>query len=155
MYIGYCNPKSMQDFLHPTPTRKLPTSPAICVSKSSVTTVDGVGRAAVSILRKPEGLSYRPVRVSDAVVTQNRLFGEYKKILGEDGWTVERVSQEQQREQGYKFLEVGNHFLAFVFLVQSALWSNTATSYCGDYNDNEALGIQPVDVSQVVKASLQ
>ncbi|PRP79701.1 aldehyde reductase [Planoprotostelium fungivorum] len=42
--------------------------------KSSVTTTDGVGRAVVSILRNPDGLSYRPLHISDAVITQNQLF---------------------------------------------------------------------------------
>ncbi|PRP73512.1 hypothetical protein PROFUN_02521 [Planoprotostelium fungivorum] len=105
--------------------------------KLSATTLAGVGKAVVGVLRNPTRITTEPLR--------NQLLEEYKRQTGEEGYTVRHVDLEQHRLGGLKLLKEGNR-MGGLFLIQATLWSGTTAGYWGENNDNEKVGLQQIPI---------
>lgn len=67
--------------------------------KQSSTTLNGVGKVVVHVLKNPQPALNRVIKVSELAWTQNELLDVLKKKLGGDGWEISNVSMETVQEK--------------------------------------------------------
>ncbi|KAI1458848.1 putative oxidoreductase CipA-like protein [Annulohypoxylon moriforme] len=113
----------------------------------STTTVADAARAVSGVLKHPEETKNRVVFVRSATLTQKGLLERAKRVVGEDGWTVETPSVAASLEAAYaKLKETGEpDRLAFI---TSAIWGE---GYGNNFQkvDNELLGVKELSDAEL------
>jgi uncharacterized protein YbjT (DUF2867 family) len=110
-----------------------------------------VAKAVAGVLKKPEETKNAHVRVHGAKLTQNQFLDLAKKVVGEDGWTINQVNTEDAERQAYENLKKDpSAFMGWAFpMLKVAIHR---PGYGGDFssnNDNERLGVRALSESEV------
>ena len=125
----------------------------------SVTTLAGVAKGVVGILKHPDETRNRHVRIHDAVLTQRKLLKIAQKVLGEEGWTVDEPSTKEAEEKAWKVFkaEPSNVMGWIVGFLQRAIFSEANKPKFGE-EDSELLGVPRVtdaEVGEFIKKAAQ
>ncbi|RAL03681.1 aromatic alcohol reductase [Aspergillus ibericus CBS 121593] len=120
----------------------------------STTTLSTIGRAVCAVLARPAETENRVIRVHDIATTQNHLFQMAQKVVGSDGWVVQRRSVEEMYENSWTAFQQGRRDVQTMLgFIVTAAWGE---GYGGRFGktDNEMLGISEmteVEVQGVVE----
>ena len=117
----------------------------------TTTPLSTVAKAVAAVLKKPEETKNAHVRVHGAKLTQNQFLDIAKKVVGDDGWTVNQTNTDDAERQAYENLKKDpSAFMAWAFpMLKVAIHR---PGYGGDFssnNDNERLGVQALSESEV------
>lgn len=117
------------------------------------TTMRGIGQAVAGILLHPEETANRFVCVRSLQTTQMELLGAFERATGGHKWTMERVQSKDVLERGREKLRKGEKG-AVLDLVVAQLFEDGAgrsVVVTKDEADNELLGVEEVDVDEMVR----
>lgn len=117
----------------------------------SVTTLAGVAKGVVGILKHPEQTRNRHVKIHDAVLTQKKLLKLAQKAVGEEGWTVDEPSTAEAEKKSWEVFkaEPSNVFGWLLGFLQRAIFCAENEPKFGDA-DSELLGVPRLTDDEVV-----
>lgn len=129
-------------------------------SPFTTTPLPMVAKAVAGVLKHPEETKNAHVRVHGAKLTQNQFLDIAKRVVGEDGWTINQLKTEEAEREAYENLKKDpSAFLAWAFpMLKVAIHRQ---GYGGDFsskNDNELLGVKELsesEVEQIVREKAQ
>jgi NAD(P)-dependent dehydrogenase (short-subunit alcohol dehydrogenase family) len=117
-------------------------------NRTSITSMAKVGIAISSIFRHPDATQNRIVRVSEAIVTQNKLLGIARELRPETEWSTSKVPTSMLLQKGLEGLkggEGGDHSNPAVYnIIIGTAMAGDKYGAAFDQTDNELLGVEPL-----------
>jgi uncharacterized protein YbjT (DUF2867 family) len=117
---------------------------------STNNTLAVIRQAVIGVLRNPEAVANRAVRVNGAVVTQNQLLSYAQKAVGKEGWDITYASSEDLEKEAWRLWETdrdgGGYVLPFI---QRAIFGRELGGNYDGKDDNEVLGVRKMGDGEV------
>ena len=127
-------------------------------NRLSVTSLATAGKAITRILKNSESTKNRVVKVSEVILTQNKVLKIAERLRPEDKWNISKVAASALLKEGLDAISAGDFSFPVVFNVikGTALAGET---YGSAYNetDNELLGVKELtegDLEKIVAEKL-
>lgn len=127
-------------------------------NRFSATSQVNIGKAIAGIFKNPEATKNRVVRVSETILTQNKLLEIAQDLRPDIRWAISKVKTDVLLKEGLDEFYGGNHSMPVLLKILggTALAGDTYGA-AFDENDNELLGIQElreVDLKGLVSKNL-
>ncbi|KAI1751652.1 NmrA-like family protein [Xylaria castorea] len=120
------------------------------------TTLEGIGRSVVGVLRHPAETANRFVKVRSIQVSQNALLSAFQKATKPEKWEVERSTAQQALEDGREkhAQGIGGWVLDLLVFQLYAPGEARCIVASREHSDSPLLGVREESVDEVVEKAL-
>ncbi|KAH9204258.1 hypothetical protein DL95DRAFT_377111 [Leptodontidium sp. 2 PMI_412] len=121
-------------------------------SRFSTNSMAGVGKAIAQILKHPKETSNRMLRISEAILTQNKLLAIAKELKPEITWKTTLVDTSEMMKEALASFGAGD-FSPPVFMkfLGSTVFAGNRFGAAYDVTDNELLGVEALSDESLKK----
>ncbi|GKZ23763.1 hypothetical protein AbraIFM66951_000582 [Aspergillus brasiliensis] len=127
-------------------------------NRISSTSFAALGRAIVAILQNFDATENKVIRVSEAILTQNKLLGFAKELRPDIKWRISKEQTSVLLQEGLGLFGAGDFSpQAFMKLMKGTALAGDTYGAAYDVTDNELLGIKelaPADLKKLVAEKL-
>ncbi|KAM0123636.1 hypothetical protein ACHAO1_011248 [Botrytis cinerea] len=121
-------------------------------NRVSATSLANVGKAIAGIFEHHEATKNRIVRISEVIVTQNKLLKIVKGLRPEIQWEISNVRTSVMLKEGLEAISAGDYSApVFMKIVTGTAFAGDSYGCAYDETDNELLGIKKLTEEDVRK----